>query len=599
MEKANAVCPFCGTQLTKDNEGHLGCPACGYREMDATEPEVDTVRDLGKEEAERVKAYILGLPEYYAVTLGHYDRVREIRRKYDALKIEQKKLIENVNKLLLAEEALELLMKEPAKKVDYLITILPEVADLTLADKEKVQECEKAFDELDDRSKPFVTCADKLRAAHEKMEILADPDYEKKQKKAAKELKKKLRQEARRDMSEEAKKRRAKQRKKVIGTSVIVFVLVSAIVAATLFATGVVTLEELEEYYFHAFITPSGDLEYELSEDGRYYVVTGAKDKNVLSVSVPERYNGKVVSEIAPYAFKDYPRLREVIMADSVSAVGDGAFSGCKVLKYVSLSCVIRYVGFGAFDGCDSLKYNMYNDLCYLGDEEYLRLVLVRVNNKDIQDVVLSNETRVICSDCFAYCENLRSVVFGSAPLTSVMNGAFAGCTSLQTFEMPSGNYQLGTGVFDGCDDLLVLTVEQGKYWGSINNCLYDKRDGKVMACATGTPVFETQFDWEDLDIYEIGNWCCYGRKDLTAVYIPEGVKTISEGAFAGCSELTTIALPSSIRMVSESAFSGCTALTEITFEGTSDEWEIIAAGISLPDGIEVTCLVQTGEMGE
>ena len=51
----------------------------------------------------------------------------------------------------------------------------------------------------------------------------------------------------------------------------------------------------------------------------------------------------------------------------------------------------------------------------------------------------------------------------------------------------------------------------------------------------------------------------------MTSVNIPEGVTSIGQNAFRGCSGLTAINIPNSVTSISAGAFYGCAALTSIT----------------------------------
>ena len=66
-----------------------------------------------------------------------------------------------------------------------------------------------------------------------------------------------------------------------------------------------------------------------------------------------------------------------------------------------------------------------------------------------------------------------------------------------------------------------------------------------------------------------------FKNSSLTSVTIPATVKTISEGAFAGCSKLSEVNLPEELTTVGKDAFSGCTAIRELHLHNVSN----IAAG--------------------
>ena len=51
----------------------------------------------------------------------------------------------------------------------------------------------------------------------------------------------------------------------------------------------------------------------------------------------------------------------------------------------------------------------------------------------------------------------------------------------------------------------------------------------------------------------------------LTSVTIPNSVTTIGNSAFSGCSSLTSVTIPNSVTTIGEAVFSGCSSLTSVT----------------------------------
>ncbi len=66
--------------------------------------------------------------------------------------------------------------------------------------------------------------------------------------------------------------------------------------------------------------------------------------------------------------------------------------------------------------------------------------------------------------------------------------------------------------------------------------------------------------------IASIGDYAFEGCTYLTSVTIPESVTTIGERAFANCSRLTSITIPDGVTTIGDRAFSGCVSL--VYFEG-------------------------------
>ena len=62
----------------------------------------------------------------------------------------------------------------------------------------------------------------------------------------------------------------------------------------------------------------------------------------------------------------------------------------------------------------------------------------------------------------------------------------------------------------------------------------------------------------------------------LASVKIPSGVTSIGDMAFDGCTSLANITIPDSVTSIGRSAFNKCTNLANIYYIGTEEQWNAI-----------------------
>lgn len=143
----------------------------------------------------------------------------------------------------------------------------------------------------------------------------------------------------------------------------------------------------------------------------------------------------------------------EVIIPDSVIAIGSRCFAGCRNLKSVRLSSLIEELPQSCFGYCDSLS-----DL--VNFEQVLELDINCFRGTAISSIDCFKNIKSIGSSCFSDCTNIRSLKFPKS-LQFLDTYAFSCCTELQFIDF--SNIQcgitLGSGVFEGCKEDCKLII--------------------------------------------------------------------------------------------------------------------------------------------
>lgn len=208
-----------------------------------------------------------------------------------------------------------------------------------------------------------------------------------------------------------------------------------------------------------------GEITYEVTDGTNVGVKSstiGSSARGNITIPVTVEYNSttyNVVSVLAD-ALKDHVYLGEVAFPESVTAIGDNAFNGCKsmTVKDEALPLALTTIGEGAFEDCRNMELSdLPTSLATIGKRAFRRCELFNPTDFKIPDAVTAigdytfdncvslssvnlNKVKTIGEYAFSACYQL-SEVSNSVEVQSIGEGAFYDCMSLEVLPIPSNTY--------------------------------------------------------------------------------------------------------------------------------------------------------------
>ena len=365
----------------------------------------------------------------------------------------------------------------------------------------------------------------------------------------------------------------------------------------------------------------SQGLEYTLSTDGTYYIVSGIGTCLDTDIKIPSKYNDKPVKEIGNSAFEKKTFITSIIIPNSIICIGDYAFTDC-----------------------NNLIYNEYDNASYLGNEDNPYLVLVKANTTEItscdinvktkfihalafyncnklENIIVPNNILSIGARTFSYCSSLKSITIPFVGATSVgtENSHFGYIFGAFTYEHNSSNVptslesvsifssSISDNAFYGCKYLKNITISNDTT--KIGNNAFVQCTGLKNIYYNGTIEDWCNITFEDIDsspyyasdfyildengiiennsnkyslltkieipntVTKIGDYQFFNFKNVTSATIPNSVTSIGDYAFGSCSNLSDITLGNSLTKIGDWAFNSCGRLKNIYYNGTIKNW--------------------------
>lgn len=169
--------------------------------------------------------------------------------------------------------------------------------------------------------------------------------------------------------------------------------------------------------------------------------------------------------------------IKEFIIPNNITSIGDFAFEGCNSLTSVEIGNNVTSIGYDAFDDCTSLtSVEIPNNVKSIDYKAFCNCTaLTKVNYTGTIDQWVEINFYDALSNPLYYANNLyinnqliTKVVLTTA--TKINDDAFTNCISLTSVTIPDSVTSIGNDAFSGCYSLININYNGTKsQWDAIS----------------------------------------------------------------------------------------------------------------------------------
>lgn len=311
------------------------------------------------------------------------------------------------------------------------------------------------------------------------------------------------------------------------------------------------------------------------------YSITGCHDHKSTSLTIPSKYRGRSVTNLAYNAFSGFKNIQEIKFQPNcaINSIGANCFSDCSALQTISLPATIQTINENAFanTGLKTITIGLLSNLKTIGNNAF--------KNTKIQSIVLPQNLTSIGEYAFSDCTSLSSISSGKnlqqagdfcfnntaitnlklTGLTQITPNTFAGMSNLTKLNISETSITtIPAHAFENSSlteltlSPLVKTIEDYAFYNSnlITIEIYgDDGDGNFsfMGVSGGIVFF----------VNEVGDYAFANTKIRAVEWggelldkIPESwnysLVKIGEKSFYGCNNLTNVTLPNNERLADQ-----------------------------------------------
>lgn len=353
-------------------------------------------------------------------------------------------------------------------------------------------------------------------------------------------------------------------------------------------------------------------LDFTENSDGTYTVKKGAGINYVKEVTIPEKHNDKLVTDVAASAFSNCAMLETINIPDTIKTVFTGlggpnaagsAFKGCASLKNINVYETGNAVSpvYSSSNGVLIRVIGSQKELYYVPQAKVGEFVIpagVATLPKNVfsysllEKITIPASVTEVASDAF-YNSKVEEIVFKNGGTSlNLGENVFSGCALLTDVTLPTHFTSWNAKIADGAKNLKNIFVDGEGVYSDIDGVLCNGDGDEIVYCPRGR-----QGDYTvPTDIEKIQEGAFEGCVKLTGIVISEYVEEIQanafagcirvkmlqfkagttdliirEGAFADCTTLSTLELPSNLKVLETKAFANTASLKNVSIQSTEN----------------------------
>ena len=271
------------------------------------------------------------------------------------------------------------------------------------------------------------------------------------------------------------------------------------------------------------------------------------------------------------------------VMHDNCEVTAGSAFTDTAALRNVVVSNNLRQLGQNGFCYCTNLNAITYDNAKYIGSATNPYLVLIKANNKSIDECNVHTNCKLNDDNAFNGCTKLKGVVL-PAGLTYLGMQAFYNCEALTAIDVPASVVSIDPLAFAKCKKLETVVLHDGLIYIEPDAFAQCEALKEITIPDTviylGDSAFSTCTALEEVTLSKNLIKICRNTfsncSSLKSVFIPKDVNEIKERAFYNCTSLETVYMPYSVKVLGARLFTGINRQVVINYAGREADWNDI-----------------------